>query len=64
MEKRNIIEGGRTPQATEKLADVVDAGAAAFMEKQGLSPTENKNDRPKQIRRGLRPGVRGSGEGS
>jgi hypothetical protein len=30
MEKRNIVETGRTPDATEKTAEVVEKGAALF----------------------------------
>lgn len=30
MEKRNVVEAGRTPARTEKTAEVVDAGVNAF----------------------------------
>jgi hypothetical protein len=30
MEKRNVVESGRTPATTEKTAEVVDAGAKLF----------------------------------
>ena len=43
MEKRNIVEDKRTPQATEKSAEVIDAGVKAFMTKRG----SKSNDRPK-----------------
>lgn len=31
MEKRNVIESGRTPPTTEKEAEVVDQAAPVFM---------------------------------
>jgi len=30
IEKRNIVESGRTPHGTEKTAEVVDEGVALF----------------------------------
>lgn len=30
MEKRNVVEAGRTPAATRKTAEVVDAGVDMF----------------------------------
>ena len=30
MEKRNIVEAGRTPARTEKSAEIVDAGVSMF----------------------------------
>ena len=53
MEKRNVIENGRTPDETAKMAEVVDEGAAAFIIKTGDAPVpkeppkEPDNDKAK-----------------
>lgn len=44
LEKRNIIESGRTPRATKKTADVVDEGVAAFRAT-GLTKEALKKDK-------------------
>lgn len=38
MEKRNVIESGRTPDETAKMAEAIDEGAAAFIIKTGTMP--------------------------
>lgn len=53
MEKRNVIEPGRSPEEQGiKLADIVDEGVQAFMLKTGIAPVdkpkENCDDRPLQ----------------
>jgi len=35
MEKRNVHEKGRTPDGRTKMADVIEAGASTFIEKDG-----------------------------
>lgn len=50
MEKRNVIEAGRTPRATEKSADVVDEGVKAFkrtgLTKEALARKPKKEKQP------------------
>jgi len=46
MEKRNVQETGRTPDGRTKMADVIDAGAAAFMEKDGKAVPDKKPENP------------------
>lgn len=45
MEKRNVIEEGRTPDATEKTAETVDAAVERF------SACFEEDDGDKEIRR-------------
>ena len=51
MEKRNVIENGRTPNETAKTAEVVDEGAAAFIIKTGtpapIKPIKEHTDHGK-----------------
>jgi hypothetical protein len=42
IEKRNIIEDGRTPMTTEKTAEVVDEGAALFKPAADITTAETK----------------------
>jgi hypothetical protein len=42
IEKRNIIEDGRTPMTTEKTAEVVDEGAALFKPVADVTTAETK----------------------
>ena len=48
MEKRNVIESGRTPDETVKLAEVVDEGVEAFMKKTGIKPKEKPDEPARQ----------------
>lgn len=54
MEKRNVIENGRTPQETDKIAEVIDEGVAAFMIKTGDTPAPIK-DTKKEIEDNAKP---------
>lgn len=47
MEKRNIVEAGRTPRETEKTAEAVDAGVSMF-KSAGLTKDALKADKPKE----------------
>ena len=42
MEKRNVVEAGRTPTATRKTAEVVDAGVDMFKAAATIRPTTVK----------------------
>jgi hypothetical protein len=46
MEKRNVQETGRTPDGRTKMADVIDAAAAAFTEKDGEVVLDKKPENP------------------
>jgi hypothetical protein len=44
MEKRNIIEDGRTPSATEKTAQAVDGAVGKFKRK--VDPNADTSEQP------------------
>jgi hypothetical protein len=52
MEKRNVIEDGRTPEATVKIAEVVDEGVNEFMKVAQTPPVKQQAEQTKEQQNG------------